>query len=89
MKAHALIGRATFEPDKLKIVYKAFDTAWERIAPGVSDHTEAIAAARMKLAQTVLVAAQSLDEFDVNGLAEIALARMYAEPTELGAGRSD
>ena len=84
MKAHALIGRATFEPDKLKSVYKAFDTAWERIAPGVSDHAEAIAAARMKLAETVLAAAKSLEDFDANGLAEISLERMYAEPTELG-----
>ena len=83
MKAHALIGGASYDPGTLKIIFKAFDTAWDRIEPGVSD-PEAVSAARMKLAQTVLEAAKTLDEFDVNGLAELALERMYAEPAELG-----
>ncbi len=83
MKAHALIGMASFDPATLRTVYKAFDAAWARIAPGVSDHPEAVLAARMKLAETVLEAAKTLDEFDVNGLAELALERMYVEPTEL------
>jgi hypothetical protein len=83
MKAHALIGMASFDPATLRTVYKAFDAAWARIAPGVSDHPEAVLAARMKLAETLLEAAKTLDEFDVNGLAELALERMYVEPTEL------
>jgi hypothetical protein len=83
MKAHALIGMASFDPATLRTVYKAFDAAWARIAPGVSDHPEAVLAARMKLAETILEAAKTLDEFDVNGLAELALERMYVEPTEL------
>jgi hypothetical protein len=86
MKAHALIGGSTYDPETLKVVYKAFDTAWDRIEPGVSDRLEAIAAARMKLAEAVLEVAKSLDDFDVNGLAELALERMYAGPTKLGLG---
>jgi hypothetical protein len=84
MKAHALIGMATFDPETLRTVYKAFDAAWERIAPGVSDNPEAVLAARMKLAETVLAVAKGLEEFDANGLAELALERMYAEPIKLG-----
>ena len=84
MKAHALIGMASFDPATLRIVYKAFDTAWVRIAPGVNDNPEAALAARMKLAETVLAVAKGLDEFDANGLAEIAVQQMYAEPTKFG-----
>jgi len=84
MIAHALIGMASFDPDTLRTVYKAFDTAWERIAPGVSDHPEAIAAARMKLAETVLAITKTLDEFDANGLADVAVQQMHAKPTERG-----
>ena len=84
MKAHALIGMATYDPETLRTVYKAFDAAWERIAPGVSDHPDALQAARMKLAETVLRAARGLEEFDANGLAEIAVEQMHADPIELG-----
>ena len=87
MKAHALIGMASFDPVTLRTVYKAFDAAWARIAPGVSDHPEAVLAARMKLAETVLAVAKSLDEFDAHGLAEIAVQQMYADPIELGPER--
>ena len=84
MKAHALIGMASFDPVTLRIVYKPFDAAWARIAPGISDHPEAVLAARMKLAETVLAVAKSLDEFDAHGLAEIAVQQMYADAIALG-----
>ena len=87
MKAHALIGKASFDPETLRTVYKAFDAAWARIAPGVSDRPEAVLAARMKLAETVLAVAKSLDEFDAHGLEEIAVQQMYANPMELESER--
>jgi hypothetical protein len=49
----------------------------------VADHPEAVQAARVKLAEAVLEVANNLDEFEVNGLAELSLDRMYAEHTEL------
>jgi len=54
MKARQLIGRASYGPDELKVLFKAFDDAWERIAPGVSGRAEAIEAARIKLANVIL-----------------------------------
>ena len=83
MKARALIGSASYEPEQLKALYRAFDTAWEQIEPGVGDSPVAMQAARMKLAETVLSAAGGLEEFDANGLADIAVQRMHAQPTQL------
>lgn len=88
MKARMLLGSATFAPETLKTVYKAFDAAWERISPGVANPPEAVEAARMKLAEAVIVTARELDEFDAAGLADIALTKMHAEPAELGVGKT-
>ena len=33
MKAQALIGGATYGPDALKAIWKAFDDAWAQIQP--------------------------------------------------------
>lgn len=54
MKARALIGSAAYDPQTLKALYKAFDDAWEQIAPNVSSRASAIEAARLKLAEIVL-----------------------------------
>ena len=81
MKARALIGSATYEPQNLTALYRAFDTAWGQIAPGVSNSPGGIEAARMKLAETVLSVARGLEDIDANGVAEIAVQRMRAQPT--------
>jgi hypothetical protein len=54
MKARRLIEGASYDPATLKALYKAFDDAWEQIAPLVSKRGGAIEAARMKLAEIVL-----------------------------------
>jgi hypothetical protein len=59
MKARQLIGKASYGPDELKVLFKAFDDAWEAIAPGVSRRAGAIEAARLKLADIVLGLAQN------------------------------
>ena len=54
MKARRLIGGAAFQPDELKVIFDAFDEAWEEIAPDVSIRAKAIEAARFSLATIVL-----------------------------------
>jgi tartrate dehydratase beta subunit/fumarate hydratase class I family protein len=41
-------------PDELKILFKAFDKAWEIIAPTTSGRADAIEATRMRLANVIL-----------------------------------
>lgn len=59
MKARQLIGKSSYGPDELKILFKAFDDAWDVIAPTISGRAEAIEAARMKLANIILSLAQN------------------------------
>lgn len=54
MKARQLIGGASYGPDELKVLFKAFDDAWEGLAARVGDDPQAIEAARLKLANVVL-----------------------------------
>jgi len=41
MKARQLIADATFDPGQFKAIRKAFDDAWEQIAPQVSKRPDA------------------------------------------------
>ena len=54
MKARRIVGGATFAPDVLKVISRAFDEAWAEIAPSVSKRALAIEAARLTLANIVL-----------------------------------
>lgn len=54
MKARQLIGHAVFGPDALKVLFKAFDDAWEEIKPKVSKRAIALEAARLSLANIIL-----------------------------------
>jgi hypothetical protein len=54
VKARQLIGAATFPPDELKVIFEAFDDAWDELAPDVSARVSAIEAARLSLATIVL-----------------------------------
>jgi hypothetical protein len=59
MKARQLIGSGSYGPVQLKALFKAFDEAWNAIAPTISGRAAAVEAARMKLANIVLSLAQS------------------------------
>jgi hypothetical protein len=83
MKAKLLLGSQTFDPDTLTTVYRAFDMAWERIAPGVGTRPEAIESARMKLANVMLGVIRQVEEFDAAGLADATVQLMHADPPEL------
>jgi len=54
MKARQLIGRASYGPDELNLLFKAFNDAWELVAPTISGRAGAIEAARLKLANIIL-----------------------------------
>ena len=58
MKARRLIEGVSFGPEQLKTITKAFDDAWDQIAPNVSSRAEAVEAGRLRLASIVLSVAK-------------------------------
>jgi hypothetical protein len=82
MKANKLIEGATFDNKQLVAIKKAFDEAWQAIAPQVSQRPEAMDAARLKLASIVLSVAKR-GILDPKRLTDEALKLMFANPTEL------
>ena len=82
MKARQLIASAAYTPDQLKVIGKAFENAWEQVAPLVSKRPEAIEAARLKLAAIVLSLAKDGCR-DAQQLEDAAVKKMLANPTKL------
>jgi hypothetical protein len=82
MKARQRIASASYGPDELKALGKAFDDAWERVAPHVSCRTEALEAARLTLADIVLGLAKA-GTFDPQRLADAAVQRMLARSSNV------
>ena len=85
MKARSLIANATFGPAELKIIGKAFDDAWEQLAPHVSSRADAVDAARYRLATMVLGLAKDAggSPLDAERLSESAIQLMRANITKL------
>jgi hypothetical protein len=54
MRGRQLIGSATYAPDTLKVLFKAFDDAWHELAPAVGTSPLAIEATRLRLANVIL-----------------------------------
>lgn len=82
MIARQLIDKAGFAPDERNVIGRAFDDAWERIAPHVRPRPDAVETARLKLAHVVLSLAKTGGANDPGLLTEAALKVMYADPTE-------
>lgn len=82
MKARRLIETASYDPEQLKAIGKAFDEAWEQIAPEVSARPAAIEAARLKLAQFVLGLAKN-GNLDSRLLTDAAVELMRSPPQKL------
>jgi len=59
MKARQVIGSATFSPDELRVIFAAFDDAWNDVAGDVSKRAGAVDAARLRLATIVLSLAKA------------------------------
>ena len=75
MKARKLITSATYGPETLKVIGKAFDDAWSEIAPHFSQNGLQAQSARLKLARAVLSAARE-DSRDPDELKNAALQVM-------------
>jgi hypothetical protein len=82
MKARRRIESASYGPQTLERLGKAFDSAWEDIAPSVGTRPQAIEAARMKLADIILNLASNGQQ-DADQLKEAALKIMFKPPHEL------
>ena len=80
MKARQLLAKAIYDPDELKIIGKAFDDAWEQVAPEVSSRPEAIVAARLKLAEIVISLTKNGTK-DPQQLTDSAVSLMLSDPT--------
>jgi hypothetical protein len=75
MRARKLIDSASFGPDALKVIGKAFDDAWLEIAGNFGTDPLEIEAARLRLAEAVLTVAHE-DSRDFETLKRAALQRM-------------
>jgi hypothetical protein len=75
MKTREIIRGASYGPETLKVLFKAFDAAWDEIRPIVSQDAIAVQAARTTLAKAVLKVATE-DSRDPDLLKEGAL-RLY------------
>ena len=75
MKARVLFESASLGPDDLKVVFQAFDGAWQEIA-GRYANPEAIEGARMRLATLILSLVS--DTKDASDMQAIAVQEMSA-----------
>jgi hypothetical protein len=74
-KAQQLIDGASFGPDALKAIGKAFDEAWGEIASNFGADPQDVEKARLRLAKALLSVAHE-DSRDVDVLKRAALQRM-------------
>jgi hypothetical protein len=81
MKAQALIGGATYGPDALKVICKAFDDAWTHIQHHFDDDVHQAEEVRLRLALAILAVATdtSRDPEELKNQALQALAMNYHE----------
>ena len=80
MKARELIENAAYGPEALKVLFQAFDEAWESIAGNFGDDPSAVGQARARLANAVLSVAGDGgggDPTAIKNAALQALARDY------------
>ena len=82
MSARTLFVSACYGPKELKILCKAFDGAWQQIAPGTDVRTEALEAARYRLATLLLGLANDGCVLDADRLAKGAVHLMWANLTQ-------
>jgi hypothetical protein len=75
MKAKQLIDGASYGPDALYAIGRAFDAAWTEIAGNFGNDRDEIEAARLRLARAMLSIADE-DSRDVAVLKKAALERM-------------
>jgi hypothetical protein len=79
VKPRQFFSGTSYDPDRLKALYKAFDDAWARVAPDVSARPKAIEAARLKLAEIIFGLARNGD-VEPKQLADAAVQLMLTGP---------
>jgi hypothetical protein len=84
MRARKLIEDATFGPDRLKEIGRAFDETWTEIAGSFGNDAQTIEGVRLRLATIVLALAKDgrLDRDQLKLLAMRALRQEYAISTQ-------
>ncbi len=87
MKARELIEGATYGPETLKVICKAFDDAWSEIAGHFTHNGLQAQSARLKLAEAVLAVARddSCDFDEVKNQALQIMAMNYRKQPDPGA----
>jgi hypothetical protein len=86
MKAQALIGGATYGPDALKVICKAFDDAWAHIQHHFDGDVHQAEEVRLTLAHAILAVAAdtSRDPEELKNQALQVLAMSYRRLTAPG-----
>ena len=82
VKDQGTYQQRVLRPGQLKIISKAFDDAWEQIAPTVSGRPLAVEAARLRLANVILGLAKN-GCLDGERLREEAVKIVFASPSKL------
>ena len=87
MKARELIEGATYGPETLKVICKAFDDGWSEIAGHFTHNGLQAQSARLKLAEAVLAVARddSCDSDEVKNQALQIMAMNYRKQPDPGA----
>jgi hypothetical protein len=88
MKARQLIRNASYGPDHLRVLFTAFDQAWESIAGEVGSNPLAVEGARLKLANIILSLGKEAKD-DPDWLKNAALQIMHAKTTVAASRRRD
>lgn len=78
MQPRQMVRPASFGPDALKVIYKAYDDAWKEIAPKVSTDPAAVEWAKMSLA-TIMLGLANADSVTHDGLRAMAVAVFRAK----------
>jgi hypothetical protein len=73
MKARELIAGASFPPAVLKVIFQAFDDAWNEVGADISKRPNAVESARLSLAEIVLSLAHS-DPIERDALKDAAVS---------------
>jgi hypothetical protein len=78
MQPRQMARPASFGPDALKVIYKAYDDAWNEIAPKVSTEPCAVEWAKMSLA-TIMLGLANADSVTHDGLRAMAVVVFCAK----------
>jgi hypothetical protein len=86
-QVHQLFARAAYDPERLKVLGRAYDQAWQSIANAVEGPPADVETARTALAKVILNLPSS-EVDDAEGLANTAL-RVMASGYRSGATSGD